>query len=331
MRLILHLLAGIGHRNGEPALPHHGQVDHIVANVSNLIERHAFLLHDLAHRPHLEGFALINILNFQIAHAQRHSLANALGDHSKLHAPEPGKRHPCAIVRAEALHLDHPSRDSSVWRSQRHRHNPNASDVYKRQLLFPFAICVLWITWPAPDQSGFKYEVIGRIALAGFAALQICWSAYALDFDHYHAYAPDQAAAEFLRPFVRAGSSIAISYVGDTGCQTCGSVGLMPYFDRGMYINEPDPFWSWSSHNPTEKLFQQLLPTHPDIVILEAAPLHPDRIFDPDDAKIRQVTSAGYTFTHMFCGEMPEGFQLKRESCHLIFQQIHNQQEPAAK
>ena len=198
-------------------------------------------------------------------------------------------------------------------------------------LLFPFAICVLWITWPAPDQSGFKYEVIGRIALAGFAALQICWSAYALDFDHYHAYAPDQAAAEFLRPFVRAGSSIAISYVGDTGCQTCGSVGLMPYFDRGMYINEPDPFWSWSSHNPTEKLFQQLLPTHPDIVILEAAPLHPDRIFDPDDAKIRQVTSAGYTFTHMFCGEMPEGFQLKRESCHLIFQQIHNQQEPAAK
>jgi hypothetical protein len=198
-------------------------------------------------------------------------------------------------------------------------------------LLFPFAICILWITWPAPDQPSSKYEFIGRIALVGFAALQICWSAYALDFDHHNAYAPDQAAAHFLQPYVNTGSSIAISYAGDTGCQACGSVGLMPYFDRGLYINEPDPFWSWSSHNPTEKLFQELLPTHPDIVILEAAPLHPDRIFSPDDAKIRQVTSAGYTFTHMFCGEMPEGFRLKRESCHLIFQRISNQQEPAAK
>jgi hypothetical protein len=198
-------------------------------------------------------------------------------------------------------------------------------------LLFPFAICILWITWPVTDHPGARYESIGRIGLVAFSALQICWSAYALEFDHYNAYAPDQAAAEFLRPLVRAGASIAVSYVGDTGCQACGSVGLMPYFDRGLFINELDPFWSWSTHNPTEKLFQQMLPTHPDIVILEVAPIHPDRPIHLDDPKIRQVTDAGYVFTHMFCGEMPEGFQLKRKSCHMIFQLAGSQQNPPAK
>jgi hypothetical protein len=198
-------------------------------------------------------------------------------------------------------------------------------------LLFPFAICILWITWPAPDDPRSRYESIGRIGLVAFAALQICWSAYALEFDHYHAYAPDQDAAEFLRPLVRDGATIAVSYVGDTGCQACGSGGLMPYFDRGLYINEPDPFWSWSTHNPTEQLFQRLLPTHPDIVILEAAPIHPDRPINLDDPKIRQVANAGYVFTHMFCGEMPEGFELKRKSCHLIFQASESQQNHPAK
>jgi hypothetical protein len=196
-------------------------------------------------------------------------------------------------------------------------------------LLFPLAICIVWITWPVPDLLGSKWESIGRIGLVAMTALQIGWSAYALSFDHYNAYSPDQATAEFLRPFVRAGAPIAVSYTSDAGCQACFSVGLMPYFERGLFINEPDPFWSWRMNNPTEQLFQRLLPSRPAIVILEAHPVHPDRPFDPNDAKVRQVTDAGYALTNMFCGEMPEGFELKEKSCHLIFQRIDSQQRSA--
>jgi hypothetical protein len=38
-----------------PHFAHHRQVDHVVAHIGNLVQRHAFLGHDLAHRLHLEG------------------------------------------------------------------------------------------------------------------------------------------------------------------------------------------------------------------------------------------------------------------------------------
>lgn len=203
--------------------------------------------------------------------------------------------------------------------------------IWHSGLLVPLAISILWITWPAPNHVGSKLESVGRSGLVGIIALQICWAAYALEFDHYHAYSPDQAAAEFLRPFARAGSSIAVTYLDDSVCQACRSVGLMPYFEQSPFINEPEPFWSWSTHNPAENLFQQLLPTKPEIVVVEAGDVHSNRPIDLQNAKVSQVIASGYVFTHVFCGEMPEGFSLKKKSCHLIFQRVDREQEPSPK
>jgi hypothetical protein len=197
-------------------------------------------------------------------------------------------------------------------------------------LLIPLAICILWITWPTPDPPGARQETKARAGLVAITALQICWSAYALNFDHFHAYSPDQAAAQFLAPYVHSGASIAVTYTGE-GCQACRSVGLMPYFDRNPFINEPDSFWFWSTHNPTEERFQQVLPIHPQIIVLESDISHPGRPIDLHDAKIKQVMSAGYTWTQMFCGEMPEGFRLTSKSCHLIFERVGGQPVPSAK
>ena len=44
VRLGLHLLARVGHGDRESALAHHGKIDDVVADVGDLVERHAFLL-----------------------------------------------------------------------------------------------------------------------------------------------------------------------------------------------------------------------------------------------------------------------------------------------
>jgi hypothetical protein len=70
-------------------------------------------------------------------------------------------------------------------------------------LLVPLVICLLWITWPTPGGKICRPEAIARIAMVVMSAIQILWSAYAIQFDHYNAYSPDLATANFLQPFVR--------------------------------------------------------------------------------------------------------------------------------
>jgi hypothetical protein len=163
-------------------------------------------------------------------------------------------------------------------------------------------------------------ELIGRIALLAVAALQIFWSAYALAFDHSYAYSPDLATARFLQPFVRQGDTIAVTSLYDPGCDACRSVGLLPYFDRNIFINQPNPFWSWSTQNPTEERFDQVLPSHPAVVVVEARTPHPEIPINLEDPRIERLKKSGYTLTHTFCGAWPVGLQLAEKSCHLIFQ-----------
>jgi hypothetical protein len=187
-------------------------------------------------------------------------------------------------------------------------------------LLVPLVICLMWITWPVAADSVSRPEVIGRIAMVGMAIVQILWSAYAIEFDHYHAYSPDLAAAEYLRPFVRQGVRIAVTCMGDPGCQAYNSVGILPYFDHNIYMNQPDSFWWWSTQNQTEEMFNKALPSHPDIVIVEVRTLHPEIPINLVDPKVELLSRAGYRFTYMFCGALPVRLQLTEKRCHLLFQ-----------
>ena len=107
MRFGLHLRARIGHRHRESALAHHGKIDHVVADVSDLVERHAFLLHDFAHRLHLERLALVDEFELEIARAGGHGLTDALGDHAALQAADARQRNAGAVVGAVALGFHH--------------------------------------------------------------------------------------------------------------------------------------------------------------------------------------------------------------------------------
>jgi hypothetical protein len=197
-------------------------------------------------------------------------------------------------------------------------------------LLIPLLLCLLWITWPAPGRSVSRHERIGRAALTLMAATQIFWSAYALVYNHSHAYSPDIAAAQFLTPYVQSGASIAVTYLDQPeGNQAYDSVGILPYFDHNIFMNQPQSFWFWSTDNPTEDLFFKALRTRPRILLIEIRrPEHAQRLtINPklevlNKQKLEMLTNAGYKMTNIFCGIRTERFALSESSCHEIFQQF---------
>jgi len=197
-------------------------------------------------------------------------------------------------------------------------------------LLIPLLICILWITWPDSGAKLRPGETAGRIALIAMVTVQILWSAYAIEYDHYNAFSPDLAASEYLRPLVRQGVTIAVTYTDDPDARGYRSVGILPYFDRNIFINLPKPYiLGFRNQDPTEETFLNVFPDRPTLVIVET---HPDQVnvsinlFTP---RIELLYTAGYRFTNMFCGAMPMGFELREKSCHLIFQRDNISQSPS--
>jgi hypothetical protein len=162
------------------------------------------------------------------------------------------------------------------------------------------------------------------------AGIQILWSAYALAYDHSHAYSPDLAASKFLQPLVRDGAKIAVTYLDEPLNRSSDAVGILPYFDHNIYMNLPNSFWWWSANDSTEDLFPAALRTQPRIVLVEIRPNLPGQPINLKSAKVEILTNAGYKLTNVFCGGMVVRFEVAENSCHLIFQHIGNSQGSSA-
>jgi hypothetical protein len=189
-------------------------------------------------------------------------------------------------------------------------------------LLTPLLICLLWITWPSSEFKMSRREVLCLIAIIALIGEQIIWSAFAIDFDLYNAFSPDLAAAEFLQPLVSQGDTIALTYFDDPYLHAYHGVGILPYFDHNIYINQPDSFWAWSSKNPTQERFLAILPSHPSVVVVEVRLPGLDSQVGLQDPKAQILSQNGYRFTHMFCGSSPIGYLPAEKNCHLIFQRV---------
>jgi hypothetical protein len=187
-------------------------------------------------------------------------------------------------------------------------------------LLIPLVICLLWITWPESGVKLPRRELLCSVALLALAGEQIAWSAFAVHFDLDNAFSPDLAASQFLRPLVRQGATVAVTFFDDPYLHAYHSVGILPYFDRNIFINQPDSFWAWSSRSPTEEKFMEILPSHPDIVVVEERLPGLDSAVNLLDPKEQILSQAGYRFTHLFCGSSPIGYLPAEKNCHLIFQ-----------
>jgi hypothetical protein len=101
-----------------------------------------------------------------------------------------------------------------------------ASDWWHCGLMAPLVVCLLWITWPPASEKLTHSETAGRIALTVMAGMQILYSGYAIQYDHYNAYSPDYATSEFLRPFVSRGAAIAVTDLGDHAVHAASFVSV---------------------------------------------------------------------------------------------------------
>jgi hypothetical protein len=190
---------------------------------------------------------------------------------------------------------------------------------YHIGLLVPLVLCVLWITWPEPRFGSARYEMIGRAALMFMACTQILWSGYAITYDHFYPYSPGFATAQFLKPYVRDGATIVVTYLDHLDGEDCDDVAILPYFDHNIFINQQNPFWWWSDKDQTENNYLALLPSRPRIVVVQARPI-PGEEINMQDAKVDFLIKSGYRLTNEFCGTIPIRLQPGMISCNLIYQ-----------
>jgi hypothetical protein len=201
--------------------------------------------------------------------------------------------------------------------------------LFHMGLLVPLVICILWITWPASGCGRSRSETAGRVALGFMVGVQILWSAYALGYDHFNAYSPAPATAEFLKPFVRNGDTIAVTYLSQVDSQDYEAVAMLPYFDHNIYANQQQPFWWWGNRDSTEDRFYALLPSHPRIVLVHARP-KPGQPIDLNDPKAHLLFQSGYRFTNQFCGTIPARLGAFGDPlCFMVFQPVDSSRQPS--
>jgi hypothetical protein len=196
-------------------------------------------------------------------------------------------------------------------------------------LIVPLVLTLLWITWPLPGSDLSPFEFVARVALIYMVGTQIVWSAYAIRYDHNNDYSPNPAAAQFLRPRVQAGATIAVTYLDDSPTPFAAhnifsATGILPYFDGSIYMNQADPFYWWSDKNPSDRIFNELLPSHPDIVLAETLQVESAPSIDQSGHRAGLLMKSGYRLTNRFCGSLPFRTELVLTNCHLIYQYAGN-------
>jgi hypothetical protein len=148
------------------------------------------------------------------------------------------------------------------------------------------------------------------------AVVQIGWAEFAFEFDYVHDYGSGTTTAAFLKPYVA--SHARIVEIGNDFL----SVGVQPYFDHNIFLNQPYAYYWWSIHNPGKLRYQQLVKQRPEVVVLEW------RFRDSPTTETiaaiplaEQLRGLGYHNTHIFCGGLVQpGRKIMEWDCDLIYQ-----------
>ena len=100
------LFAGVGGGDGETALTHDGEIDDVVADITELVDGVAGFGEDLVDGVHLVSLALVNELELKVVGADGYGLGVALGDDADAETAETAEGDAEAVVGGEALGLD---------------------------------------------------------------------------------------------------------------------------------------------------------------------------------------------------------------------------------
>jgi hypothetical protein len=181
-------------------------------------------------------------------------------------------------------------------------------------------ITTAWIAW-RPLQRTWNWPVISIVAI--WLALQIGSSVFAFVWDHAYAYSPDKAAAKYLTHFVDNGLPIALTVANKSEVGAFHSVGLGPYFDHPIFINQQRLYWVWTTHEHTQEQLNAALDQNPAAIVamFYRHDNHRfDRSRDLDIRRLHPLYERGYGVTQVFCGEKPEDFGLREEICEIVLE-----------
>ena len=181
-------------------------------------------------------------------------------------------------------------------------------------------ITTAWIAWRPVDPQ-WKWAVTYIFAI--WLAIQLSYSVFAFAWDHEHAYSPDKAAAQYLAHFVDNGLPLALTVANKSEVGAFHSVGLGPYFDHPIFMNQPRAYWLWSTHEHTNEQVNAALDQNPAAIVamFYRHDYHRfDRARDLDTRRLHPLYERGYGVTQVFCGEKPEGFELREEICEIVLE-----------
>lgn len=189
-------------------------------------------------------------------------------------------------------------------------------------MLWTALVAALWMIWPAQRAQTSAGVWLHRALVAALvlAAIgQAWWTAHAVWGDVHGPYCGDVAMEQFLKAQPK-GARIAGFYYY--------SVGVEPWFDHPIYVNQPTTYWVWSRNVRTDQQAPMTIATRPDVLVLGQMRWGPrnakideewmppeteDSPDEPEGDKYRIVPYAethGYRITHRFCGEafMRDGY-----------------------
>jgi hypothetical protein len=190
-------------------------------------------------------------------------------------------------------------------------------------LLVIALICSLWLTWPRSYEPRNRWETFARIAIVYVIGVQIVWSAFAVYYDHRSLYSPDEATAAFLSPSIAHGATVAVVSLNGSDERVATTIGILPYFNRNLFVNLRTPFFWWSRNDPSKIGLDDVLLLYPDIVIGETNGSGSDK-GDEDPLKLARLHRAGYVPARRFCGSLPFRTELWLTYCHTIFERKYD-------
>ena len=184
-------------------------------------------------------------------------------------------------------------------------------------------IAVTATAWIVDRPLSPQLRLLASAVFILWLMVQLSYSTYALVWDHQYPYSPDAAASQYLKHFVDQRLPLAVTIVNTSDAGEFHSIGLAPYFDQPIFINQPRPYWLWSNDEHTYPEFKAALDRNPAAIVAMYRSHHGrpfDRSFDLNSRRLQTMYQRGYGVTQVFCGARPEALALHEQICEIVLE-----------
>ena len=170
----------------------------------------------------------------------------------------------------------------------------------------------VWGAWPAGQSPEFESPArILAISLAVLLLLQLPSTAETLRDEVQGPYSGAKATAEYLRPYVGHRPIYCVNFYG---------TGVQAYFDRNIFVNWPEAFWTWSTRRAYES--KRILYENPPgnaIIVVPAGGLSNPR-FAVSKSEKMELAKRNFLRRHEFCGAQFWLGQVAEYECYEIYE-----------